>query len=364
MMHKIVRRFLISFWWTAALVSMQAQYTANRSGEIVELSDQQHRIVVSIAPSVGDLAFAMNVNGQDILRFPYTSLDEYRAHPALAGIPFLGPWANRLDEQGFYANGKKYTFNLSLGNIRGPLPIHGFLAQASGWEVTELKADRTSARLSCRLDFYRRPDWMAQFPFAHSIEITHILSAGVLEVHTRLINLSNESMPVAIGFHPYYKLTDSPREEWKIAVRARLHYLLQPNKIPTGKTEPVTQRFTDPDSVALKDENLDDVFGDLARDGQGRATFSVWGKHQRLDVEFGKKFEAAVLFSPDPKKMPPMPATSGPRPPQDHNFICFEPMASITDAMNLAHAGKFSGLQSIVPGGTWEESFWIKPSGF
>jgi aldose 1-epimerase len=39
-------------------------------------------------------------------------------------------------------------------------------------------------------------------------------------------------------------------------------------------------------------------------------------------------------------------------------------MASITDAMNLAHAGKFSGLQSIAPGGIWEESFWIKPSGF
>jgi hypothetical protein len=34
------------------------------------------------------------------------------------------------------------------------------------------------------------------------------------------------------------------------------------------------------------------------------------------------------------------------------------------DAMNLAQAGKFSGLQSISPGQTWEESFWIKPSGF
>jgi len=39
-------------------------------------------------------------------------------------------------------------------------------------------------------------------------------------------------------------------------------------------------------------------------------------------------------------------------------------MAAITDAMNLQHAGKYSALESIAPGGSWEESFWITPSGF
>jgi aldose 1-epimerase len=218
--------------------------------------------------------------------------------------------------------------------------------------------------LTCRLDFYRHPDWMAQFPFAHTIEITHSLHDGVLEVHTRLTNMSVDPMAVAIGFHPYFKLTDSPREEWRVAVGARLHYLLRPNKIPTGETEPIERRFGDPTSVALKDYDLDDVLGDLVRDRRGRAAFSVFGRHQRLDVQFGPRFEAAVLFAPDPEKVPPRSANDGFRTPQDPNFICFEPMASITDAMNLVHAGKFSGLQLIVPGGIWEESFWIKPSGF
>ena len=39
-------------------------------------------------------------------------------------------------------------------------------------------------------------------------------------------------------------------------------------------------------------------------------------------------------------------------------------MAGITNAMNLAHKGVYKELQSIKPGGTWQESFWIKPSGF
>jgi aldose 1-epimerase len=39
-------------------------------------------------------------------------------------------------------------------------------------------------------------------------------------------------------------------------------------------------------------------------------------------------------------------------------------MAGITDALNLAQKGLYNELQSIPPGGTWQESFWIKPSGF
>jgi aldose 1-epimerase len=48
----------------------------------------------------------------------------------------------------------------------------------------------------------------------------------------------------------------------------------------------------------------------------------------------------------------------------DPTFIAFEPMAGITDAMNLAQKGLYKELQSIPPGGTWEASFWVKPSGF
>jgi hypothetical protein len=50
--------------------------------------------------------------------------------------------------------------------------------------------------------------------------------------------------------------------------------------------------------------------------------------------------------------------------PAGRDFICFEPMAGITNALNLAHRGVYKELQTIAPGGVWQESFWIKPSGF
>ncbi len=48
----------------------------------------------------------------------------------------------------------------------------------------------------------------------------------------------------------------------------------------------------------------------------------------------------------------------------NRGFVCFEPMAGITNSMNLAHKGIYKELQSIAPGKTWEESFWLRPSGF
>ena len=343
-----------------------AQYAAERVGDVVRLTDQQHQTSVAILPNVGDLVFSMTVKGQEVIHFPYASIAAFKEHPGYAGIPFLAPWANRLDEQAFYANGKKYSFNMSLGNVRGETPMHGLLTQASSWETVELKADKTSAWLTSRLDFYKHPDWMAQFPFAHTIEITQRLHDGVLEVHAKLVNLSTDPMPVAIGFHPYFQLTDSGREDWSIGVGAKSHYLLNSAKMPTGETEPISNVFRDPTAAVLKEYSLDDVFGDLTRDSQGRSTFTVSGKKQRVTVQFGPRYHAAILFSPTPRvaSAPQANAQQPPRPAEDPNFICFEPMASITDAMNLEHAGKFTGVQSIPPGGTWEESFWMIPSGF
>jgi aldose 1-epimerase len=327
------------------------QYAARRSGEIVMLEDAKTQTVVSLLPAIGNVAFSMKVKGQDILRWPYASVEEFAARPALSGIPFLGPWANRLDEQAFYANGKRYPFDMELGNVRGPIPIHGFLS-AAPWQLVAAKADEHSASVATRLEFFRQPAWMKQFPFAHTIDMIHRLQDGVLQVQTRITNHSAEPMPVAVGFHPYYKLTDSPREEWTISVGARTHWILSPQKIPTGETEPIDRLFADPQGASLKDYNLDDVFSDLTPDAQGRAHMIVRGKRQQLDVMLGPNWRSVVVWSPNP----------GPQ--IDPNFIAFEPMAGITDAMNLAHKGLYRELQSIAPGGTWEASFWVRPSGF
>jgi aldose 1-epimerase len=324
-------------------------YRAEQIADVVHLTDAENDTAVALLPASGNVTIEMRVKGHNVLRFPYESVEDFRARDTrgMVGIPFLGPWANRLDEHAFYANGRRYAFDMGIGNVRGELPIHGFLTTTDRWRVVEVRSDAQSARVTSRLEFYREPAWMKQFPFAHTVEMTHRLAGGVLEVATRITNLSYEPMPVAVGFHPYFALTDSPRDEWTIGVAAKTRWVLAPGKVPTGETEPIERFFPDRRAIPLKEYDLDDVFADLERNGTGQAVMSASGKRQRIDVMFGPKFKAAVVFAP-----------------RDRGFICFEPMAGITDSMNLAQRGLYHELQSIAPGGTWEESFWVRASGF
>jgi aldose 1-epimerase len=332
------------------LMSQAANYsvkTALVDGvEVVQLTDGARKTEVMVVPAIGNIAYRMTVNGKNALWVPYESLSEMKAKPAMGGVPFLAPWANRLDQDAFYANGKKYRLNPDLANFRrdgNQKPIHGLLVYSSLWHATGMKADAGAAWVTSRLEFWKHPDLMEQFPFAHTIEMTYRLSNGVLEVQTVVQNLSTEPMPAGIGYHPYFQVHDAPRDEWRVHVAARDKLTLSAQLIPTGERTEANL----PDLVSLGGVQLDDVFSNLKKGADGRAVFSVQGKSEKVTVTYGPKYTVAVVYAPPGR-----------------HFICFEPMSAITNAFNLAHAGVYKELQSIPSGGEWRESFWISTSGF
>jgi aldose 1-epimerase len=321
-------------------------YTAQKvtvdSIDVIRLVDAAHRIEVSISPAIGNIAYDLRMNGKPILMPPPGSLGEWKSKPTQAGIPFLAPWANRLDADAFWANGKRYLLNPDAVDLRrdpNGLPIHGLLLFSPDWRVTGQHADRGGAEVSSRLEFWKHPEWMAQFPFAHSIEMMHRLVDGVLEVRTTVENLSTDPMPLVIGYHPWYQIPDAPRDAWKVHLPARKHYQLSPKLIPTGETRPVDL----PDPTPLTGRQLDDVFGNV----NPHEDFYVEAYGKRISTRFGPKFPVAIVYAP-----------------QARDVICFEPMTGLTNGFNLAHAGVYKELQTIPAGGTWAESFWIRPSGF
>jgi aldose 1-epimerase len=94
----------------------------------------------------------------------------------------------------------------------------------------------------------------------------------------------------------------------------------------------------------LRGNQLDDVFTDLIRGQDGRARFWVEGTRERLSVAYGPNYPVAVIYAP-----------------AGRDYICFEPMAAVTNAFNLAHEGRYPELQSVPPGSQWRESFWVEP---
>jgi len=334
-----------------SIASTAQNYTAQRTSDhgvaIVRLTDAANGVEVSVAPSIGNRAYEMNVHGKNILYFPSADFGEFQKRPELSGIPFLAPWANRLNEQNFWANGKKYTFNMTLGNIRGSLPIHGMLSASPLWEVMEVAADRQSAHVTSRLQFWKRPDLMAQWPFAHEYEMTYRLADGMLEVRITVTNLSSDPMPVVLGFHPYYRIPGIPRDNWNAIIPARKIVVADDRLIPTGESKP----FDLPSPMPLKGHTLDTGFTDLVRDADGRAHFSIESDGKKVETLFGPKYPVAIVWEP--------PAPEG----QTRDFICFEPMTGITSAVNLQHEGKYADLQTVAPGAKWTESFWVRSSG-
>jgi len=236
---------------------------------------------------------------------------------------------------------------MELGNVRGDNPIHGLLASSPFWRVTEVKADQRSAHVTSRLEFWKHPELMAQWPFAHEYEMTYSLAGGVLEVKITLTNLSTEPMPVSIGFHPYFRIPDVPRDNWMARVPARQRVVADSRMIPTGQYRPMD--LSDP--FPLKGRTLDDGFTDLQREADGRARFSISYQAKQVDVLYGPKYRVAVVWEPnDPDGQP-------------REFICFEPMAGVTNAVNLHHQGKYPELQIVAPGAKWSESFWVRATG-
>jgi len=334
------------------LVSNAQNYTAlkatDRGAPIVRLSDAAHGVEVSILPSLGNMAYQMKVHGKNILYFPPVDFAEYLKSSRMGGIPFLAPWADLLDEQAFWANGKRYGFNMGLGNVRGERPIHGLLTASPLWQVTEVAADAQSAHVSSRLEFWKYPDLMAQWPFAHEYEMTYRLADGVLEVKIAVTNLSADPMPIAVGFHPFFQIPDIPRDEWIAHLSARVHVVADEHQIPTGEMRPLDI----PNPMPLRGQTLDDGFTDLERDADGRAHFSIESGGKTVEILFGPKYRVATIY------LPPSP------PGETREFVCFEPLAAIISGINLARQGKYSDLQTVPAGGKWTESFWIRASGF
>jgi len=154
-------------------------------------------------------------------------------------------------------------------------------------------------------------------------------------------------MPLVIGFHSFFQIPDVAREEWVAHLPARVHIMADEHNIPTGEMRPLDV----PNPLPLRGLTLDDGFTDLERDAEGRAHFSIGAEGKTVETLFGPKYPVATIWLPQPP------------PGQTREFVCIEPLAAIIGGVNLAHEGKYPGLQTVPSGGKWTESFWIRASG-
>jgi aldose 1-epimerase len=354
-MGRNIGRYLILVMLLPCEVLAAGQYfVARRSVEghgTYHLLDSQRHMDVGIVPDIGNHAYEFLVNGKNVF-VPVPSLQEAVEKQTFGwGIPFLAPWANRIAGDSYYFEGKKYLLNGDLGNFRRDnfqQPIHGLLVFDTRWQVVKSGAtDKAGAWITSRLEFYKYPDLMAQFPFACVYEMTYRLKDGKLQCSTALRNVGNSDMPVMFAFHPYFHV-DGDRSHWVVSNPARKYWLLADHLTPTGETKPASDLMgPDPLNFSLDNGFIDNVFSDLSRDSEGLAHVWVKGQTLKIAVVLDQGFDFTIIYTP-----------------AKSDFICIEPQIGPTNVFNLTHEGKYHDLQVLKPGDSYAAAFWVVPSGF
>jgi aldose 1-epimerase len=256
--------------------------------EAVVLAGDELR--ATFVPAAGMIGSSLTHRGEELL-VQRGGLDAWRGTGKSFGLPLLHPWANRLRDWRYASAGRAVTIDRARGIVRSDqngLPIHGALAAAEDWDVVEAGADGDAAWLAAALDYGRRDDRLAVFPFLHRLELDLRLEGDALTVTTTVEATGRNDVPLAFGWHPWLSLPGVPRAEWEVRLPQRTEFALDERNLPTGeRSERSAER------LALGDRAFDAHFA-VAED----ARFLLAGGGREIAVEWAGGYRYAQLFAP------------------------------------------------------------------
>lgn len=227
----------------------------------------------------------------------------------------LSPFTCRMQEGQYQFNGQQYKVEK---HYMGPHAIHGIVYDAV-YEVVSTTADETKASVVLQYQ-YPGSDKGYPFPYASTIEWT-LGEGNRLTVTTRVTHQNEVAIPLAEGWHPYFKL-DVPVDACTLQFDAPVMLEFDDTLVPTGKLLPDT-RFASPQS--MNGVFLDNCF-----------VIDTTVKHPRC--VFGN--QAAQLVIEPSQSYPYLQVYTPPH----RNSIAIENLSGVPDAFNngigLLHVAK------------------------
>ena len=247
--------------------------------------------------------------------------DPYRS----AAFPLV-PYSNRIRTGRFTFRGRTVALPLNRPPERHAIHGHGWQA---AWRTVH--AGPAEARLEYR---HAASAW----PWAYRATQHFTLTPTSLTVRLTLANESTAPMPAGLGWHPYFPRT----QRTTITAEVRSIWLTDDEMLPTRLASPPgpadLSRGVAVDSVAL-----DNCFVGWSR--RAVIEWPEWGASLVMTAE--PPLDCLVVFTPPGRP-----------------FFCVEPVSHVTDAFNLAEAGRAdTGRQVLEPGATIETVITLTPRG-
>ena len=201
---------------------------------VATLNDNQNGTYASVLPAKGALlhGFGMADQKQFInIIDHYINLEalERELATSFKGSK-LSPFPCRIPSGKYVFDGIAYELQHKF--IDGSA-IHGLLYDKS-FEITNKSETDHYASLTMQYEYNQEDEG---YPFQYRCEVEYTLYADHrLQVQTRLHNLSDETIPIADGWHPYFQL-GGVADEWLLQFNAEGMLEFDANLIPTGRLE-------------------------------------------------------------------------------------------------------------------------------
>jgi len=231
-----------------------------------------------------------------------------------AGFPLV-PYSNRIRAGRFSFQAREIALPLNRPPERHS--IHG-LGWQTAWRPSDVREHQAT------LEFEHAA---GAWPWAFRATQQLTLSPAGLSVALTLRNESDTAMPAGLGWHPYFPRT--PRTTITADVQAM--WLTDHEVMPTTLAPPR------PGADLSRGVVIDTIALDNGFVGWNRRAAIEWPERgMRLVMTAEAPLDFLVVYTP-----------------KGRSFFCTEPVSHVTDAFNLAAAGRTdTGARALAPGET------------
>ena len=249
------------------------------------LADPESNCWLTVCPERGGIITNFGVQGKEKLYVEEDTLYN-RDTSVRGGIPILFPISGRLTDQKYEWNGESYS-----------MPMHGF-ARDLPWEVVDTEQPENNASITIKL--VSNAQTKKYYPFDFSIAFTYTLSKENLVIDQIYHNYSEQSMPIYVGFHPYFN-TPITEESFTIDCDATKYLYCKDNSVK------------DFEGTVIREDLFDSI---ILLDATEKMIKSKVDSNQVI-IKTDSIFPYTVLWSQSEKE-----------------FICIEPWMAMPDELN------------------------------
>lgn len=301
-----------------------------------------------IVPEVGaNLIRLYNSDkGVDILRTPTADeVSTFVERPQVFGLPLLFP-PNRIEDGRYTYNGKSYQYPITIPAQNN---YHHGNIKSQPFTVTKITEGDGCAYVEATFFSNRFNNAVYQY-YPHDFEcrMSYRLSAEGMEHTVTFVNLSDEEMPLGVGYHTPIMIPFTAagnRDDYRMRLSVGQEWELSERTLPTEKLLPLNEQTA------------------LLRTAEGMkpvgTPIEIAFTAQPIEVD-GKPYNGAIItdtasgvsvyYQVDEQVKNWTLWNNG----GGVNWACPEPQTWATNAPNLKMDKEITGLQSVAPKQSWK----------